>query len=161
MGRKSKSPLGEVKKLKPSLLCKKSCSVRDYVEIGLKIVPYNIIRSAWEFSEVNQHQVIPERIYKEFSRKYPREILEVFWNEETSDYIFNNDFGDHIVAVNLTKAITLTASDIGYIVEDIIEDGEDYDCETDIFELAYSRLIEKMKTDKNWHRKSPKSFSKI
>ena len=149
MGRKSKSTLGEVKKLKPSLLCKKSYNIRDYIEIGLKIVPKNIIRSAWEFSEAYEHEVVPERIYKLVGDRYPRGMMEVLWNEETSDYIFNHNFGDKEISTILTKAITLTAFDVGCIAEEMI-DEEDYDWDEEIFELAYCRLVEKFKTDKNW-----------
>ena len=149
MVRKSKSTLGKVNKLKPALLCKESYSVRDYVEIGLKIVPKNIIRSAWEFSEVHEHEVVPERIYKLVGDRYPRGMMEVLWNEETSDYIFNHNFGDKDVSTILTKAITLTAGDVSYIAEEMI-DEEDYDWDEELFDLAYSRLVEKLKTDKNW-----------
>ena len=149
MTKRSKSPLSEARQLTP-LLYKKADGIRNYVEIGVKFIPKRIIRSAWEFSMETEHLVIPDEYIEKFGANYPRGLTEVFWNEDTRDYLFQFEKVGDTAFNNVIKAITLTAECVGSLVEDILESSDDYYYNTDIFELAYSKLVEKLKSDKIW-----------
>ena len=149
MAKRRKSLLSEAKVLTP-LLHKKPKNMRHHVEIGLSFIPKHIIRSAWEFSIESESETIPTKFIEKFGDTQPRGIIEVLWNPTTSQYVLNSKFADSTVFNNLMKAIAITSLHLGSLVENLIDSDEDYDYGTDIFELAYSKMVQKFNSDKTW-----------
>ncbi len=154
MPKRRKSLLSEAKVLTP-LLHKKPKNMRHHVEIGLSFIPKHIIRSAWEFSIESESETIPTKFIEKFGDKQPREKIEVLWNPITSKYVLNSRFADNTVFNNLMKAIAITNLHISSLIENLIDSDEDYNYDTDIFELAYSKIVQKFNSDKTWLTDKP------
>ena len=53
------------------------------------------------------------------------------------------------------KAIAITNLQVSSLIENFIDSDEDYNYDTDIFELAYSRIVQKFNSDKTWLTDKP------
>jgi hypothetical protein len=73
-------------------------------------------------------------------RAYDRDIRDFFAMMFRDNQVFNN----------LLKAIALTALEISALVDNIIDDDDHYNYDADIFELAYTKLVEKLKSDRTY-----------
>ena len=128
--------------------------MRHHVEIGLSFIPKHIIRSAWEFSIESESETIPTKFIEQFGDKQPRGIIEVLWNPTTSKYVLNSKFANNKVFNDLMKAIAITSLHINSLIEDLIGSDEDYNYDIDIFELAYSKMVQKFNSDQTWGGKN-------
>ena len=52
------------------------------------------------------------------------------------------------------KAIAITNLHISSLIENLIDSDDDYNYDTDIFELAYSKMVQKFNSDKTWGGKN-------